>query len=76
MSFSCYRLVCVFFYLILSIAAWQICGGIVFALIVAPSVCLSVESLGRFEQSIVWIMIMGLGWSLASWPANKISKVF
>lgn len=60
------------FYLLFSEDAWRITGGLLLAVILGPKVTQG-RDLSRMGEVMVWLMILAIGWSVAAWPARKIT---
>lgn len=61
-----------FFYLLFSDDAWRIAAGFVCAVYLGPLLTQG-RDLSRAGETMVWLMILALGWSLTAWPAKKIT---
>ena len=61
-----------FFYLLFSDDTWRLAAGFVCAVVLGPMVTRGRE-MSQAAEVMVWLMIMAIGWSLAAWPARKIT---
>jgi hypothetical protein len=61
-----------FFYLLLSPDTWRILFGFIGAVVLGPMLTES-RNLGQGGETMVWLMIMAIGWSVTGWPAKKIT---
>lgn len=61
-----------FFYLLFSDDAWRIAAGVVCAVFLGPLLTEG-RNLSRAGETMVWLMLLALGWSLTAWPAKKIT---
>lgn len=61
-----------FFYLLLADDTWRIAAGFVMAVWLGPLLTRG-RHLNPTAEVLVWLMIMAIGWSLAGWPARKIT---
>lgn len=62
----------IFFYLLFSEDTWRILAGFLFAIFLGPIVTQG-RNLSQGGETVVWVMIMAIGWSLTAWPARKIT---
>jgi hypothetical protein len=60
------------FYLLFSEDTWRIAAGLVLAVFLGPQITRG-RSLGQAGEVMVWLMILAIGWSVAAWPAKKIT---
>ncbi|MGA6927314.1 MAG: hypothetical protein WBY88_16615 [Desulfosarcina sp.] len=61
-----------FFYLLFSDDAWRIAAGVLCAVFLGPLLTQG-RNLSRAGETMVWLMLLALGWSLTAWPAKKIT---
>lgn len=62
----------IFFYLLFSDDTWRVAAGFAGAVLIGPLVTQG-RDLSRAGEALVWLMIMAIGWSIAAWPARKIT---
>jgi hypothetical protein len=62
----------IFFYLLFSDDTWRIAAGFLFAVFLGPMVTQG-RNLSQGGETVVWVMIMAIGWSVTAWPAKKIT---
>jgi len=62
----------IFFYLLFSEDTWRIVAGLVCALFLGPMLTQG-RNLSQGGEVMVWLMILAIGWSVAAWPAKKIT---
>ena len=64
----------IFFFLLFSDDTWRILAGFIMAVLIGPLVTQG-RDLSQGGEVLVWLMIMAIGWSIAGWPARKITGV-
>lgn len=64
----------ILFYLLLSKDSWRIATGFVLAVILGPLITQG-RNIGTAGEVMVWLMVMAIGWSIAAWPARKITAI-
>ena len=62
----------IFFYLLFSDDTWRVLAGFIMAVSLGPMVTQG-RNLSQGGEVMVWLMIMAIGWSIAGWPARKIT---
>ena len=61
-----------FFYILFSIDTWRILIGIVISVLLTPQL-LKTQSLSARGEAMLYIMMAGIGWAIAAYPARKIA---
>jgi len=62
----------VFFYILFSIDTWRILIGIAASAVLTPQL-LEAQKLSARGEVMLYIMMAGIGWAIAAYPAKKIA---
>ena len=60
----------IFFYLLLAPDTWRLAAGVVMAVCLGP-LLVEGRGLNPAGETMVWLMILAVGWSVTGWPARK-----
>jgi len=62
----------IFFYILFSIDTWRILIGIAVSVVLTPQLLAAKNSSAKGE-AMLYIMMAGIGWAVAAYPAKKIA---
>jgi hypothetical protein len=65
----------IIFYILFSPDTWRILIGIILASFLASPLTRS-QDIGLAGRTMVWIMLVSIGWSISALPARKIADFF
>lgn len=61
-----------FFYVLLSPDTWRILAGLGLAALAGPRLAKG-SDLSPSGETMIWLMLLAIGWAISAWPAKKIS---